>query len=590
MLDAYLLFLILALTLAMFIWGYYRYDTVALMSLLALVILGVIPPGQAFSGFSNPAVITVAAVMAITSAITQTGLVEILLGYLMPLFRLPILHIGIICLIAAFLSAFMNNVGALALMMPLAIQSAINAKISPSKVLMPLSFASVLGGMTTKIGTPPNLLVSSFKLQATGSSFAMFDFIPVGISVCMVGLIYITLFGWRYIPERRKPEKSSEDLYQIQDYISEIKIPTGSPVVGMTREKLENLIEGDFSILGMIRKRKKHLVISPDEKLIEGDVLIIEASHEDLNSLLLKGKLELVHGDIISPESLRGEEISTMEAVVTPGSRMDGRSWQRSRIRSNYRINLLAIARSGKSFKNRLNHVNLNIGDVVLVQGHTENLQENIVNLGLVPLAERPINVGFKRRTLLPLLIFLAGIIAASTQLIAISVCFVAVVVAMVVFNIMPMRRVYQSIDWSIVVMLGALIPLGDALKSTGAAELIGQGLLSLAGTDHPAVILALLLFLTMTLSDVMNNAATAVVMSPIAVNLANTMHMNIDAFLMAVAIGASCSFLTPISHQNNTLIMGPGRYKFFDYLVLGIPVEIIVLCTAIPTLIYFWL
>ncbi|KTD19380.1 SLC13 family permease [Legionella israelensis] len=590
MYDAYLLFIVLILTLVMFVWGYYRYDTVALMSLLSLVFLGIIPSDQAFSGFSNPAVITVAAVMAITAAISQTGLIEFFLRIIMPILKKPILHIGLLCFTGAFLSAFMNNVGALALLMPLAVQSAINAKLSPSKILMPLSFATVLGGMTTKIGTPPNLLVSSYKFNITGSSFEMFDFLPVGLSVCFVCLIYIVFIGWRHIPARRKSEKQSEDLYQIHDYISEIKIPRNSPVSGMKRYQLENLIEGDFSILGLIRKKRKRLVIAADEELQAGDILIVEASHEDLNSLLLKGELDLVHGDIISPESLRGEDISIMEAVVTPGSRIEGRSWQQLRVRSTYQINLLAVARSGRNIKNRLNHVNLNAGDVVLVQGLTDSLQENIVHLGLVPLAERTINVGFRRNTILPLLLFLGGIIFTTTQMVSVSVCFAAVVVLMVMFNIMPMRRVYQSIDWSIIILLGALIPLGDALKSTGAADLIGQGILALAGTDYPALILVLLLIITMSLSDMMNNAATAVVMSPIATNIAYSMHMNVDAFLMAVAVGASCSFLTPISHQNNTLILGPGKYKFFDYLFLGFPVEIIVILTATPALIFFWL
>ncbi|QBR84375.1 SLC13 family permease [Legionella israelensis] len=590
MYDAYLLFIVLILTLVMFVWGYYRYDTVALMSLLSLVFLGIIPSDQAFSGFSNPAVITVAAVMAITAAISQTGLIEFFLRIIMPILKKPILYIGLLCFTGAFLSAFMNNVGALALLMPLTVQSAINAKLSPSKILMPLSFATVLGGMTTKIGTPPNLLVSSYKFNITGSSFEMFDFLPVGLSVCFVCLIYIVFIGWRHIPARRKSEKQSEDLYQIHDYISEIKIPRNSPVSGMKRYQLENLIEGDFSILGLIRKKRKRLVIAADEELQAGDILIVEASHEDLNSLLLKGELDLVHGDIISPESLHGEDISIMEAVVTPGSRIEGRSWQQLRVRSTYQINLLAVARSGRNIKKRLNHVNLNAGDVVLVQGLTDSLQENIVHLGLVPLAERTINVGFKRNTILPLLLFLGGIIFTTTQMVSVSVCFAAVVVLMVMFNIMPMRRVYQSIDWSIIILLGALIPLGDALKSTGAADLIGQGILALAGTDYPALILVLLLIITMSLSDMMNNAATAVVMSPIATNIAYSMHMNVDAFLMAVAVGASCSFLTPISHQNNTLILGPGKYKFFDYLFLGFPVEIIVILTATPALIFFWL
>lgn len=588
--DAHLLFSIIALTLAMFIWGYYRYDAVALMSLMSLVLLGIIPSSQAFNGFSNPAVITVASVMVITAAIGQTGLIEQILGLFSPFLKWPVLHIGSMCLFAAILSAFMNNVGALTLMMPIAIQSAINTNMSPSKILMPLSFATVLGGMTTKIGTPPNLLISNFKEQLTGSPFGFFDFAPVGLSVATITLIFIAVLGWRLVPIRRKAEKKSTEMYQIQDYTSEIVIPEDSPVVGMKRSQLEDLITGDFSVLGLIRGRKKRLVIPPEEVLKANDIIIIQASQDDLANLILKGKLELVHGEIVSPELLGAEDITTIEAVVTFGSRIAGRSWQRMRVRSNLQLNLLAIARSGSALKNRLNHVNLNPGDIVLVQGEANNILENTISLGLVPLAERPLSVGFNRGILVPLGLFLMGIFLASMQLLPVDVSFTLVVVLMVVFNVIPMRRVYQSIDWSIIILLGALIPLGTALETTGAAEMISHVVLSFAGINSPLLILGILLLVTMSLSDVMNNAATAVVMAPIAVTMAKLMHLSTEPFLMTVAIGASCSFLTPISHQNNTLVMGPGGYKFFDYLWLGIPVELIVLATALPALNYFWL
>lgn len=590
MTQIYLLFFIIFLTVAMFIWGYYRYDTVALMSLITLVLLGIIPSEEAFGGFGNPAVITVAAVMVITAAIAQTGFVEWLLKLFEPILKIPVLHIGLLCLLAAVLSAFMNNVGALSLMMPIAIQSAINAKLSPSKILMPLSFATVLGGMTTKIGTPPNLLISSYREQITGKPFAMFDYAPVGLSVAIVSLFFIALIGWRLVPARRSADKYNLDMYQIQDYTSEIIIPEDSPVVGMQRAQLEQFIEGDFAILGLIRARKKRLVIHAHEELQSGDILIIQASHEDLSHLISSGKLELAQKNIVSPESLLAEEITTGEAVVTAGSRMVGRSWQQLRIRSRLGVNLLAIARSGKALKNRLNHVNLNTGDVVLVQGAAENLRENIITLGLVPLAERAINVGFNRSTLIPLVLFFTGILLASMQVLAVDVSFVLVVILLLVFKLIPMRQVYQSIDWSIIVLLGALIPLGKALIDTGAAKLIGQAVIAVGGSSPPLVILGILLLVTMTLSDIMNNVATSVIMAPIAVTVAQLMNLSVDPFLMAVAIGASCSFLTPISHQNNTLVMGPGGYKFFDYLYLGIPIELIVLATALPALYFFWL
>ena len=588
--ESLVLFVILLCTLGMFIWGYYRYDTVALMSLLTLVVTGLVPASQAFNGFGNPAVVTVAGVMVITTAISQTGIVEQMLSFLTPILKKPVLHIGSLCIIGAVLSAFMNNVGALALLMPIAIQSAQQAKLSPSKILMPLSFATVLGGMTTKIGTPPNLLISAFREQKTGIAFSLFDYTPVGLSVAVFSILFIIVFGWRYLPERRKASISSSEFYQIHDYISEISVPETSPVAGMTRHQLENLIEGDFSILGLIRGRTKRLAIPSDEKLQSKDILIIEATHEDLNSLINKGKLELVHGEIVSPDLLSGEDIDTIEAVVTPGTRLEGRSWQSTRVRSTLQLNLLAIARSGRAIKNRLNHVNFNVGDVLLVQGKADNLMENIVNLGLVPVAERPINVGFKRSTFITIFLFALGVIISALQWLPVPVAFTMVVVLMVMFHIIPMRRVYRSIDWSIIVLLGALIPLGDALQTSGAAEQIGQMILTLSGLDSPLIILSLILIITMTLSDIMNNAATTVVMAPIAVSIANAVGHSVDPYLMAVAIGASCSFLTPISHQNNTLIMGPGGYKFFDYFWLGIPVEIIVLVTAIPALYFFWL
>lgn len=590
MYDAYLLLVILALTFALFIWGYFRYDTVALISLLTLVCTGLVPAQYAFLGFGNSAVISVAAVMIISAVIIQSGLIEKVLLWMKPILTTPFMLIAFICVIAGVLSAFMNNVGALSLLMPVAIQSAINVNLSPSKILMPLSFATILGGMTTKIGTPPNLLIASYRENLTGVSFSMFDFFPVGFIVAASGLLFIILLGWRLVPARRKVADSSSELYQIKDYISEARITEKSPLAGIKRQDVEELIEGHYAILGLIRGRTKKLVIPPNQVLLANDILIIQASHDVLEKLLLKGGLELIHGDIVSPERLYGPDISTIEAVVTPGSRIHGRSWQRLRVRSQLGLNLLAIARAGKSIRKRLNHVNFNPGDVLLIQGESEDLQETVVSLGLVPLAQRQIGVGFKRSILLPLLLFITGIILTALQLLPIEIAFTGVVVAMVILNVIPMRDIYRNIDWAIIVMLGALIPLGEALKHTGAATLIGTSLLALTGNSSLIFILGLLLVITMTLSDVMNNTATAVIMAPIAADLAELLHKSPDPFLMAVAIGASCSCLTPISHQNNTLIMGPGGYKFFDYLSLGIPLEVIVLLTALPALFIFWL
>lgn len=590
MFDILLIFSVLLATIALFIQGYWRYDTVALLCLLSLVLFRLIPPSEAFLGFGNPAVITVGCVMVITRAISQSGLVEQVVEHIAPLTSNTTMHIGLLTLLTAVLSAFMNNIGALGLMMPIAINSAIRHKLSPSKILMPLSFASVLGGLCTSIGTPPNLLISSYREETIGAPFTLFDYTPVGLTVALTAILFIAFVGWRLLPIRQKASHDQSEQFPIQDYITEVSVSEQSKVIDMTVTEFENLTDTEILILGLIRGRKKILSIHPTEQLKAGDILIVEAAHEDLETLLQKTGLKIAGSDNVSTEKLKGDDMTMMEAVVTPGSRLESRSWQRMRIRSRLQINLIAIAREGRAFKKRLNHANLKAGDVILVQGHVDNLRENIISLGLVPLAERKIRMGFSRHMLWPLGAFLAAILMAILNITSVSVAFMTAILILVLFGALPMREVYRYVDWSIITLLAAMIPIGGALQSTGATKLIGDGIILLAGTHSTLFIIGVLLFMTMTLSDVMNNAATAIVMSPIAISIAQSLHLAVDPFLMAVAVGASCSFLTPISHQNNTLVMGPGGYKFFDYLRLGIPVEMIVLLVGLPAIYYFWL
>lgn len=579
----------LLVTLGLFIWGYWRYDVVAALALIVLVVFKTIPYDQAFIGFSNPAVITVACVMVITQAIMQSGIIDYAVGKLMFLCRNTVSHVATLCIIAAVLSAFMNNVGALALMMPIAIQTGIRQNRSPALLLMPLSFASVLGGMTTAIGTPPNLLISAYREQVIGHQFAMFDFTPVGIAIAVGCISFIAFVGWRFIPSERKAATPGDQIFSMKDYVSEVRVLEESSAVGLTLSELENLIEGDFAVIGLIRGKRRRLSIPVDEILQAKDILLIEASHEDLEALVSVGKLELVGGDSVSEESLRSGNIGLIEAVVAPGARVDGRSWQRMRIRSRYRVNLLAIARQGRPYNQRLNHVNLRAGDVVLLQGEIQSLHENINSLGLLPLQERGVHVGMPRRAILPILFFSCAIIASALQFLPVQISLSIAVILCVLTNVIPVRHLYKNIDWSIIMLLAAMIPIGGALQATGGTEMIAHFFLRLAGSAHPVFIFALLLIVTMTLSDVMNNAATAVVMAPIAVSIAQALNASIDPFLMTVAIGASCSFLTPISHQNNTLVMGPGGYKFMDYPRLGLPVELLVVMIGLPMIMWVW-
>lgn len=587
--QPFVVFAVLFLTIGLFIWGYWRYDVVAFIALMTLVILKAVPFSQAFIGFSNPAVITVACVMILSDAIAQSGLLDWLVKKMLPVTSNAFMHVTSLCVITGVLSAFMNNVGALALMMPVAIQTSVSAKRSPSLVLMPCSFASVLGGLTTSIGTPPNLLISSYRELTTGHPYSVFDFTPVGLSVAVVTVIFIAIIGWQLLPSRKKVSAWSEEMFQIQDYITEVVVPEKSDLIDTALRQIENNFDAEFSIVGFIRGRDKYYSVPAYERVRAKDILIVEASHEELDKFIELTKCEIVGDETVSSAVLKSADVGLVEAVVSPGARIENRSWQQLRIRSRYHINLLAIARQGKPFKKRLSHVNLSGGDVVLLQGDLETMGESMAALGLLPLVERGVQMGMKKSVILPTAVFILAIVLAAFGHFPVQISFSLAVLALVLFNVIPARRLYKNIDWSIICLLGAMIPIGDAMQRTGGTELIANTLLSLAGSASPMLIIGCLMVITMTLSDLMNNAATAVVMAPLAVSIAGAMQLNVDPFLMAVAVGASCSFLTPISHQNNTLVMGPGGYKFIDFMRLGLPVEIIVLVTGLPMIMWTW-
>ncbi len=587
--QEYLVFFILVATFVLFIWGRWRYDVVALLALMATVACGAVPFHEVFLGFSNPAVITVATVMVITQAITQSGVVDVLVKRLAPVTTQVWIHIGVLTLIAGFLSAFMNNVGALALVMPIAIRTAAKNERPPGLVLMPIAFGSILGGMTTLIGTPPNILIANYRQAVLGQPFSMFDFAPVGLSVAVLGIIFIILIGWRLIPKGRLKSQAMEDVFHIQDYVTEVRIQEESPLVGKQFHEIESIAEGEYIILGIIRNHTKHLKIPVHMELKANDIFIIEAASDDLEKLVDDCKLELVGNKDISAETLQSKNIGLVEVVVTPGSQVEGRTPNRMRLRTRYQINLLAISRQGEPFNQRLKNVRLKAGDVLLLQGDADTLNETVADIGFLPLAERGIRLGLETKKFLPIAIFFISLIFIITKLLPVQIAFSGAVLLMVLFNIIPIRKVYSSIDWSIVVLLGAMIPVGGALASTGGTQLIAQNIIAFAGQTHPIFILGILMIVTMGLSDVMNNAATTVVMAPISISIAQSLGYSIDPFLMSVAVGASCAFLTPIGHQNNTLVMGPGGYHFGDYWPMGLPLEIIILIVSLPLIVLVW-
>lgn len=585
--QPFILLSIIVITIYLFLRGFWRYDIVALFALVLSILTGIVPVKNAFSGFSNPAVITVGCIMVITAAISQSKVLDYMVMKAEHYFHGTTMHIASLTFISAALSAFMNNVGALALMMPIAIQTSIKSERSPSLILMPIAFGSVLGGLVTAIGTPPNLLISDYRQEVAGHAFNMFDFTPVGIVVAITGVLFISLIGWRLVPARIKSSKA-EEFFQISDYITEIKVPAKSPYIDKTVADLYEGIKADFELIAISHNGSKKFALRENDVIREDDILIVEAAHSALEDVLTAGKFKLAGDKPFTSKQLTSTDITILEAVVPPDSNIEGRSAKSMRLRVRYGINLLALSREGISMRKKLNDIKLNAGDVVLLQGNIETLQETIVSLGFLPLAEREIKLG-SNKTFLPIAFFFIAILLAATQTLTISVAFMIAVLAIFIFNVMPVRMLYQSIDWSVLLLLGAFIPIGGAIQTTGASTIIANLFLIIAGSYSPVLALIVLMIVTMTLSDLLNNVATAVLMAPIAANLAISAHVSIDPYLMAVAIGASCSFLTPVAHQNNTMVMGPGGYHFFDYARLGLPLEILILCVAIPMILYVW-
>ena len=599
-LEQGLIFVILVASMGLFIWGRWRHDVVALGALLACVIVGLVPEREAFAGFGHPAVITVACVLVLSHGLQRTGAVSRLAQRLLPSGAGVLLSIAALTGLGALLSAFMNNVGALALLMPIALQIAARLELPPGRVLMPLAFGTILGGMTTLIGTPPNLIVSSFRAQHGSGPFAMFDFSPVGVAVALAGVLFITLLGWRLVPKREVGNAASFDTGH---YLTEARVKAGGKAQGKTLREIEQLLEeADAQVVAMVRNKLRLTAPNPRRVLQADDVLVIEADPQELGEVL--GQLDLLleaereakeaeqkedkEGETEKKAS-NDEDRAMQELLVKPDSSLIGRSASSTRLRSRYSINLLAISRQSHRSIKRLRSTLIQSGDVLLMQGSAEDIGEFASDYDCVPLAARTINIPDPRQANLALGIMLLAIAAAAFGLLSAAIAFACGVLAYMLLRLVPLRAVYESIDWPVIVLLGALIPVAGAMSATGAADLLARLLMENLAQGNAIITLTLLLVVTMTLSDFMNNAATAAVMCPIALSAASQLGVSPDSLLMAVAIGASCSFLTPIGHQNNTLILSPGGFRFGDYWRLGLPLEILVVLISVPMLLWIW-
>ena len=586
--DQTIVFITLAVVLALFIWGKFRHDFVALIGLFILVVAGIIPAEKSFAGFGHPAVITVAAVLIIGKALEYSGVVDVLGKWVMKIGNNLTIQILTISLLVAIASAFMNNVGALALMMPIAIHMARKSGNAPSLLLMPIAFASLLGGMTTLVGTPPNIIIATFRANETGEAFGMFNFAPVGVGLTIVGILFIGFLGWRLLP-KRIAKKSDKELFEIDDYITEVKVPKKGKVKGLSIGELVELSKADIQVLGLVRNNKRIHAPNDDEVLQADDIIILETDTDSLHTFIDDTNLELVGGKQFRKDAQGSKDVAISEAIVMADSPLIGQSAAGIRMRSRYGINLLAVARKEERIHRRLDHVIFRTGDVLLLQGRSHSIYDVITSMGFLPLARRGLRIGYKKNISMSLGIFAASIILVVTGVLPVQVSFTMAAVAMILTGVLPIKEMYTSVDWPVIVLLAAMIPVGEALETTGGAALIAGKIMNL-GSQYPGwVMITIILVMTMFLSDIINNAATVVLMAPISISVAKSMGVSVDPFLMAVAIGASCAFLTPIGHQSNTLVMGPGGYRFSDYWRMGLPLEIIIVVTGVPLLMYFW-
>ncbi len=585
--DITLLFVLLAAVLGMLIWGRWRYDIVAFGALVVAVIAGLVPADEAFSGFGHAATIVIALVLILSRALSNAGVVDLIVHYVVDKSRSLGAHIAVMSSLSAALSTLMNNVAALALLMPVDMEAARKAKRTAARTLMPISFASILGGMVTLIGTPPNIVIAGYRADALGEPYRMFDFTPVGLACALVGVAFVVLAGWRLLPEGDMKPGTGEDV--LEGYITELEVPEDSPVIGKRVRELDEEAEAnDAAIIGMVRQGKRMPGFARIVEIRKGDILVVEANPDGIGKLASALELELV-GKPNADDLETPDDLALMEVAVPVGARIEGRSANSLRLLYRQGVALMGVARQGKRFRDRVRKVEIQAGDVLLLMGPSEQLPTVARWLGCLPLAQKELPSLQKGKAGIAVAIFGAAIVLASVGVLDLTVALAAAVVGMVVSGVMPLRNLYDSVEWPVIVLLGSMIPLGEALEATGGTALIADTIVEHSQALSPVVILVLLMVITMTLSDVLNNVATAVIAAPVALETANRLGVNPDAYLMAVAVGASCAFLTPIGHKNNTLILGPGGYRFGDYWRMGLPLEILIVLVATPMLLWVW-
>ena len=587
MFDQIIILGLLTLMVGLFIWGRWRYDAISLGVLSVFVLLGYIQPEEAFEGFSHPAVITVALVLLISKGLERSGFISVIGRKLQAYANSEIQFMISITFFAAILSSFMNNIGAMAMLLPITLGICQKMNWNPSKFLIPLSFASILGGMNTKIGTPPNIIISEFRNDFADKDFAFFDFAFAGVPVSILGILFIALIGWRLI-KQRPINSENNPLIELEDYLVEMVITENSKLIEKRALDFRQELDTDTALMGQIDENGKKIEIHGNQKLYEGQILIMKINPDMVADIQQEFGLDIdSENDLTSIEDLGG-----IEAIIVPKSRLIGRKYQYFKRLIGRDLSLLGLWRRGLKFRFRLSNEIFKVGDVLLIanRGEKNNISEKLELAGLMPLWQREFDVARD-----PTKIFIAfGLFAICLlfvifNFVPIVVAFLICVIGFVSSKLLTGEGVYRHIDWPVVILLAAMIPIGNTLISYGITDSVSSYLAGLSSTVDYIWLVVLIMIITMFLSDIINNAATAVIMAPLAVSLADKINQPIEPFLMSVAIGASCAFLSPIGHQCNTLVMAPGNYKFGDYWKVGLPLEILIILISVPAIIFYW-
>ncbi|WP_039758021.1 SLC13 family permease [Bartonella queenslandensis] len=579
-------FLIIGLMMVVFIWDRFRYDLVAICTLLIACALGLVSPKEAFSGFSNDIVIIVGSVFVVSTAVSRSGIMEFIIQRIWPDVKSVRLQLAFLVLSVVVLSMFVKNIGALAIMLPIAFQFSRRSQISPSVFLMPMAFGSLLGGLMTQIGTSPNVVISAMQERLAGTPFTMFDFTPVGAVIATVGVLYLVFFYW-LLPVRVRSGGSFDHAIDIRNYVAEVHITINSPIVGKSIVDLVKPSSGDVMVIQIIRN-KVSISPLPDFVLSENDIVLLEGSHTGIDSVMNSARLEFSKERTLSTGD-KDSDIDIIEAVITHNSPLIGISAKEFSLFDRYNVNLLALSRQHERVRGRLDDIIFHLGDVIVLKGQDSVIPNLLRELKCLPLAKRNIVFGNLRHGFISLAILFIAIIFTAFHIVPVAFSFFFAATAMVIFRVLPARDLYQALDGPILVLLAALIPVSEALEKTGCTDLIGQWLSQLAIFFPPSGALALMLVTAMLVTPFLNNAATVMMVAPIASSFAHSLHYKPEAFLMAVAIGAGCEFLTPIGHQSNMLVMTPGGYRFSDYPRLGAPLAVLIVIVAVPMLMWVW-